>query len=149
MGKTCPGASFRKPRKSDMKFKKIKLSHLHPAPVSHYLTPEQTQRLRHIYPILKEMLPESKIYSSFEKFELGFCRDLHPDREIAIWEAIAETCQRLKQEGLSGEQQRQVYQLLLLRSLSPDDKAVLKATPKLPRETALRALKLFHKLLAI
>ena len=33
-------------------------------------------------------------FNSFETFELGFCRDEHPDSEIACWEGIAGEYQR-------------------------------------------------------
>ena len=62
-------------------FKKLK-----PGPVRHEeLTPELTERARSLYERVGHLM-----YSSFEQWELGFCRDTHPEREIMVWEAIAD-----------------------------------------------------------
>ncbi len=45
------------------------------------LPPEQVENLRWIWERVKDVEPAK----TFEEFELDFCRDMRPEREIAIW----------------------------------------------------------------
>ncbi len=49
-----------------------------------HFTPEQDKKLHAIWSIIGPYWDEP-----YEKFELGFCRDWHPDREISVWARIS------------------------------------------------------------
>ncbi|MBM4073446.1 MAG: hypothetical protein FJ271_31660 [Planctomycetes bacterium] len=57
------------------------------------LTPEQSERLLKIF---KTLWPFAG--NSFETMELNFCRDIHPEREILIWEWIAARYTEFREE---------------------------------------------------
>jgi hypothetical protein len=58
---------------------------LRPGPVRHsQLPPDLTERVRSLYARVGSLM-----HPTFEQWELGFCRDAHPEQEIALWEVIA------------------------------------------------------------
>ena len=74
--------------------KMVQTGKLIPAPIRHQaLTPSATERARQAYARVGYL-----IYPTFEQWETGFRRDMHPEREIAIWEAIADTLDAYKTE---------------------------------------------------
>ena len=49
-------------------------------------------RIRKVWDVVKDGCYES----SFERFEAGFLFDMHPEKEVAIWESIADTYGRVR-----------------------------------------------------
>jgi hypothetical protein len=79
----------------------------------------------------------------FEKWVDDFKRDRHPDREIAIYEAMAqaytEYCAR---HPVTMEARIEVYRLVLARSGAPDDEALRQVPPTvLSRDQAEEVLR--------
>src|SRR5271165_5586776 len=70
-------------------------------PIRHeQLTPEQEARARDTFKRFARFLPDFP----FERYEHSFRRDMHPDRELSVWEACAETFEQYERpEGLSDE----------------------------------------------
>lgn len=66
---------------------RVRLDQLGPGPLIHEkLSDSQVERLRAVYAITGSVDGSAR---SFEDFELGFLRDIDPEREIQIWEMIA------------------------------------------------------------
>jgi len=58
---------------------------------------------------------------SVEQWVDNFKRDLNPDRELDIWEAIAKAYTAYcSKRTLSPEAKREVYKVVLLRSMAPE-----------------------------
>lgn len=55
----------------------------------------------------------------FEKFEMGFCRDLHPIKELFIWNVIASTLKWLMNSPLYNSRREEIFQYLLSFTLDP------------------------------
>lgn len=93
----------------------VKASELQPGPLLRdELTPEQLRRIAAIRQVLAQVEQ-----SSPEEFNDGFKRDLHPDRELAVWEHIAKTYQTYtERHQLSLAAKKEVFNLLLLRSMT-------------------------------
>ena len=88
---------------------------LHPT-----LTPKQTERLKKLQKALAEVDD-----SSLEKWIDDFKRDENPDRELALFEAIAQAYQSFaSSKSPTIEKKRDAYGLLLERSESSDDDAL-------------------------
>jgi hypothetical protein len=69
------------------KMKLVNLLDLKPSPLRRSQLPlDLEQRARAVYGRLGA---EGTLIPTFEQFELDFCRDAHPEREIAIWETMA------------------------------------------------------------
>lgn len=67
--------------------RRVSVHQLVPGPIVHEkLSDEQVERLRAVYAIVGSLYGSCR---SFEDFELGFLRDIDPEREIEIWEMIA------------------------------------------------------------
>lgn len=64
--------------------KSVPIADIRPGPVRHVLTPEQTSRIALIWGAFLEVFP-----CSLEEAVDNFSRDMHPNREIAIWERMA------------------------------------------------------------
>jgi hypothetical protein len=101
------------------------LSSLKKGPVRGSLTAAQIERLTSVQRVFAEVdktpLPE---------FLEDFSRDLHPDREIAIWEAMAIAYTAFVSEGKTTSAERnEAYSLLLARSGAPTE-AVLQTPLK-------------------
>ena len=90
---------------SEEEFKKLK-----PGPVRHgELTPDFTERVRALYRRVGHLM-----YSSFEQWELGFCRDTHPEREIMVWETIADALEAYLAEDPDASIKQTLGQLVSL-----------------------------------
>ena len=94
---------------------------LKPGPIKHQgLSPNQMER---IYK-LRDTLAEVE-HSSIEKWVDNFKRDANPDKELAIWERIADGYARYcSNRLLSIEAKKDVFQLLLLRSMAPEQEVL-------------------------
>jgi hypothetical protein len=78
----------KKPRKE---LQEVPLEDLKQGPICHEkgLTPLLEEIARAIFSKVGHL-----VYPTFEQWELGFMRDLHPWREILVWENIARTFDR-------------------------------------------------------
>lgn len=64
----------------------IAIKDIRPGPIRGPLTAEQERRIRAFTDALQEVFP-CKYEDAYDSFR----RDMHPDREIVIWEHIAKT----------------------------------------------------------
>src|SRR5215510_9574327 len=94
---------------------------LKPGPIKHQgLSPKQMER---IYK-LRDTLAEVE-HSPIEKWVDNFKRDANPDKELAIWERIADSYTRYcSKRLLSIEAKKDVFQLLLLRSMASEQEVL-------------------------
>jgi len=84
------------------------------------LSPKQMER---IYK-LRDTLAEVE-HSSIEKWIDNFKLDANPDKELAIWERIADGYTRYcSKRLLSIEAKKDVFQLLLLRSMASEQEVL-------------------------
>ena len=95
---------------------------LQPGPLQHEeLSREQLERVANLHRIFSEV--DS---SPLEKWIDNFKRDIDPDSELALWERMASTytgyCSR---RNLSLDAKQDVYQVVLLRSTTPDAEKML------------------------
>jgi len=100
---------------------KVNAAELKPNEIQHeQLSEEQLRRIKKLHETFAEV--DS---SSLEKWIDNFKRDVNPDSEIAVWERIANAytnyCSR---RGLTLESKDDVFQALLLRSMTSDEEAV-------------------------
>lgn len=85
--------------------------------------------------------------TSLEETLNNFRKDLNPDSEIAIWEAIAGAYQHTLQKNpaASLEEKFEVYRLLLLRSNMSAEEAIAQANLSILSEAAAKeVLDLYH-----
>ena len=77
-----------KKKKRRREMREIPLDKIKPGPLRHKkgLSPLLEQIARMIYAKVGHF-----VYPTFEQWEIGFMRDMHPWKEILIWEAIART----------------------------------------------------------
>ncbi|MEZ4297989.1 MAG: hypothetical protein R3B70_23735 [Polyangiaceae bacterium] len=94
-----------------------KLSSLQMGPIRHArLSEEQIHRIRRLQQTFCEVDP-----TPFEKWVEDFRRDMHPDREIRIYEEMAQAFTAYcSTRGLTLEAKRDVFQVVLMRSGAPD-----------------------------
>jgi hypothetical protein len=77
-----------KKKKKRKEYRQVPVDDIKPGPLRHKrgLSPLLEQIGRMLYSKVGHF-----VYPSFEQWEIGFMRDMHPWREILIWEAIART----------------------------------------------------------
>jgi hypothetical protein len=112
---------------------------LRPGPIRHAtLTPTQIARIEAIQKTFAEFDP-----SPLDKWIDDFKRDQHPDREIAIYEAMAQAYTGYcSHHTLTREAREEVYGLILARSGAPDDEVMRGARLQhLRREDAIEVLR--------
>ena len=81
------------------------------------LSDEQSARLRRIHETLAGVDG-----FTYEQRELGFLRDANPDRELDIWEAVANVFSHVcGSMELTDDGRRDVYSLLLMRTMSSSE----------------------------
>lgn len=106
------------------------------------LSAQQKMRISIIQQVLMEVND-----TSLEETLNNFRKDLNPDSEIEIWEAIAGAYQQtLRQKpAASLEEKQEVYRLLLLRSNMPAEEALAQANlSTLSEATAKEVLDLYN-----
>ena len=98
-----------KKKKKKRAMREIPLDKIKPGPLRHKkgLSPLLEQIARTIYPKVGHF-----VYPSFEQWELGFMRDMHPWKEILIWEAIARTHDRYHAKHPDADMQQTVGTLV-------------------------------------
>ncbi len=84
------------------------------------LTEDQLQRVKKLHEIFAEVDK-----SSLEIWIDNFKRDMNPDKEIAVWERIAKAYTNyVSQKELSLEAKEDVFQTLLMGSMSSDEETI-------------------------
>jgi hypothetical protein len=94
---------------------------LKPGPLRHQgLSPNQMERIYNLRNTLAEVE-----HSPIEKWVDNFKQDANPDKELAIWERIAAGYARYcSKRLLSIEAKKDVFQLLLLRSMASEQEVL-------------------------
>jgi hypothetical protein len=97
------------------------LASLKPGPINHQgLSPKQMERIYKLRDTFAEVER-----SPVEKWVDNFKRDANPDKELAVWERIAKGYTRYCSERLlSMEAKKDVFQLLLLRSMASEQEVL-------------------------
>ncbi len=78
-----------------------------------FLSDELVERIKRLYPNANEVMP-----MSLNKWIDGFCYDMHPEKEVEIWEAMIERYQgECKTTGAkSKEEKKEIWVKILLES---------------------------------
>ncbi|MBC7933526.1 MAG: hypothetical protein H7Z38_23445 [Rubrivivax sp.] len=99
----------------------VNAADLRPNEIQHQrLSEEQLNRIKKLHKTFAEVDK-----SSLETWINNFKRDANPDSEIAIWERVAKSyTDYCSQRELTAEAKDDVFQVLLLRSMSSDEEAV-------------------------
>ena len=99
----------------------VNVADLKPNEIQHeQLSEEQLRRIKKLHETFAEV-----DMSSLEKWIDNFKRDADPDSEIAIWERVANAYRNYcSQRQLTLEAKGDVFQALVLRSMTADEEAV-------------------------
>lgn len=127
------------PRAHPEQPERVRVDSLKPGPIRHErLSDKQIARLRRIHETFSEVDG-----FTYEERESSFTRDSDPDRELDIWEALASAYARFcDSRELSLDAKREVYGLLLRRSMCSAEEALRDANLKLlSPEVALEILR--------
>lgn|GEM_PF-2750948 len=95
-------------------------------PIRHEsLPPELLELIRSVYTLIGPYLN-----TTLEQFEIGFMRDMHPEREVAIWCSIAGAWAAYHEKYLEGfeqdeETEKKLIGALLLISAGVEDPGAL------------------------
>src|SRR5688572_26620125 len=105
--------------------------------VNDSLTGEQMEKVKHIQKTFEEVYP-----ASLEETVTDFKRDQHPDKEITIWLYMASTYEKYirKYPGADSLKKQEAFQLILLRSMMPDQEAVKEAKLKVLSQEEINEL---------
>lgn len=107
-----------KKRRSAKKKVKVKMKDIRPSRMLHaQLTPAQETKARDLYERLARY-----IFKSFEELERLLCCDVHPDRELAVMEAMAETVEQY--QAPKGVERKQLVQDVYLISLGEAPRSI-------------------------
>ncbi len=127
------------PENPDGKRKWVEIESLKLSPIRRdCLTEDQTARLRRIHETFAEVDG-----FTFEQRLDGFKRDMNPDHEIDVWERMAGAYERFcGTRQLSAEEKKDVYGLLLMRTMTSEEEALRRTELKnLSRADAIAALR--------
>jgi hypothetical protein len=123
--------------------KSINLSQLQPGPIrNQVLAPELLGAIEGVFAMLGRYLG-----MTLEEFEVGFMRDLHPEREVALWCNIALAWSDYHKKYLNGVVQSDAEEKALLGTL-----VVISAGAndvgkfRVPAEVGRRLLQCYHGL---
>ena len=101
---------------------------INPGPVIHdSLTAEQMEKVKRIQKTFEEVYT-----ATLEETVTDFKRDQNPDKEIAIWLNMASAYEKYtnKYPRADSVKKQEAFQLILLRSMMPDQEAVKEAKLK-------------------
>lgn len=113
------------------------LASLKPGPVRGKLTSEQIKRITRMHEVFAEVDP-----TPLAEVLENFSRDLNPDSEIAIWEAMATAYGGFVTEHtLTPEGRREAYGLVLVRSAASAEEVLKEPLKVLSRDEARDLLK--------
>ena len=108
----------------------VDLSKLKPGPIRHESLPlELLEQVQAIYDVIGPYLD-----ATLEQFEIGFMRDAHPEREVAVWCSITAAWiayheQHLDNEFLADEDEAKLITVLIMISTGVDDVEAFGVTP--------------------
>ncbi len=90
---------------------------IQPGPIRHAsLSPEMDARIRRFEPVFAEVYPRSH-----DQWLDGFKHDANPEREVAIWEAMAVAYQTFTQKHtLTPDARKEAFGLLVARSAADE-----------------------------
>ncbi|MEO0686262.1 MAG: hypothetical protein AAFY76_14795 [Cyanobacteria bacterium J06649_11] len=121
----------------------VNINDLHLNEIVHdELSQEQISRIKNFQQILKEV-NETPLEKTIENFK----RDINPDIEIAVWEKIAQAYEIIntRKEISNINEKREVYNLLLFRSMMPAEVVLEKMKLQIvSKETAIEYMKLYE-----
>lgn len=145
--------------KPEPPLERVQLASIAPGPVLRdKLSDSQLETARAIYAIVQPYFGDS-----FDAFELGFRRDLNPDRELRIWSVIAAAFQRFNEmyDAARDEEREAAFtSIVLLASMEPDPppnipakiweqcKQILSALPEYKRYSHEQRLEALEELAA-
>jgi hypothetical protein len=119
----------------------VRPSDIRPGPIRHEkLSDSLVARIRKFEPIFAEVYPRTQ-----EGWLDGFQRDVDPEAEVAIWEAMASAYQRFTEKrSLSLDAKKEAFGLLLVRSAEDEQHTLSRTTLKyLSRADAKELLRLY------
>lgn len=108
------------------------------------LTAEQVQKIKKIQLTFAEVYPVS-----LEETITNFKRNHNPDAEIAIWLQMADTYEKYlssKDGKLDLNTKKEVYKLILSRSMMPDDEAIVNSKLTILTERDAKEVLSYYKL---
>jgi hypothetical protein len=109
-------------------------SKVRPGPIRHRsLLPELLDQIKAVFDVIGQYLG-----MTLEEFEIGFMRDMHPEREIALWFRIAKAWLAyhedfLANETLANEEERKLLGALIAISTGIEDLTMLKVPVEVGR----------------
>ena len=118
----------------------VDLSQLRPGPIRHEsLPPALLEQIQAVFDVIG---PYTGM--TLEQFEIDFMRDMHPEREVALWCRIAKACLAyhedfLGNETLPNEEERKLLAALIAISTGIEDVSKL----NVPVEVGRRLLKCY------
>ncbi|MCR1024119.1 hypothetical protein NQT66_04835 [Cellulophaga baltica] len=131
--------------KPEPKIEVVEVEELTPSPVSSSsLTETQLAHIKRIHQTFEEVYP-----ISLEETIKNFKRDLHPDNEINIWLAMTNAYEPFAAANTGAEKlahRKEVYKLVLMRSMMPDKEAISNARLTLLSEAEAQAILKNYKL---
>jgi len=116
---------------------------LRPGPIRHEsLSPELLEQIKAVFDVIGLY-----INTTLEQFEVGFMRDMHPEREVALWCSITAAWlayheKVLGDETLPDEEERKILGALIAISAGVEDVAKL----NVPVEVGRRLLQCYDDL---
>lgn len=108
------------------------------------LTADQIQRIKKIQSTFAEVNP-----STLEETITNFKRDQNPDDEIAIWLQMANTYEKYlesKQSKLDLNTKKEIYKLILSRSMMSDEEAIANSKLTILTEKEAKEVLSYYKL---
>lgn len=116
---------------------------LRPGPIrNESLPPELLERIKNVFDVIGPY-----INMTLEQFEVGFMRDMHPEREVALWCGITTAWldyheKYLNSETLPDDQERPILSALIAISTGIGDVTKL----KVPHEVGCRLVECYADL---
>jgi hypothetical protein len=119
---------------------------LKPGNIKHeQLTDAQIARIRKVQSVFAEVDP-----SSLDEWIDNFKRDAHPDRELFVWEKMANAYSRyVTGKDLSLEAKKDVFQVVLLRSGAAEDEVITHMNLQILTEKDAREIMKFYEVVKI
>lgn len=119
----------------------INLSQLRPGPIRNMsLSPELLDQIKAAFDVIGKYLG-----MTLEEFEIGFMRDMHPDREVALWFRITKAWLAYHEDFLAGEklpneEERKLLGALIMISTGVEDVSKL----NVPVEVGRRLIRCYE-----
>jgi hypothetical protein len=107
------------------KIEKVNIADIKLGPIQHEtLEPKLLSRIKTIYDMVGHYS-----CSTLEEWEIGFMRDLHPEREIAVWARVALAWKKYHEVNLNGqilsdEKENDLVNILISFTLGVENEAI-------------------------